>query len=122
MEILVAVNSKEVSSALRVLISQNGYKDKIIEIIHLTDLLKKLKSTAIKLVLIDWEFFDGDTIEMIILFKKAYSNLRFILLGIKKKDKKAAIEANIDAFYLKSDPPKDLISMITEFRNNNETV
>ena len=29
MEILVAVNSKEVSSALRVLISQNGYKDKI---------------------------------------------------------------------------------------------
>ena len=117
MEILVAVKSKEVRSALKVLISQNGSKDKITETIDLIDLLKKLKNRNIRLVIIDWEFFNGDTIEMITLFKKAYKDISFIILGIQKKDQKAARDANIDAFYLKSDPPQELVNIIGRFRD-----
>ena len=116
MEILVAVKSKEVRSDLKVLISQNGNKDKIVVTVELIDLLIKLKSQKIRLVIIDWDFFDGDTIEMITLFKKAYRDIKFIVLGIQKKDQKAAQDAKIDAFYLKSDPPKELINIIDGFR------
>ena len=117
MEILVAVKSKEVRSALKVLINQNGNKDKIIETVHLTDLLKNLKSQKLRLVLIDWEFFNGETIEMITLFKKAYKEINFIVLGMQKKDRKAALDASIKAFYLKSDSPKELINIIRRFRD-----
>ena len=116
MEILFAVKSKEVRSALKILINQNGNKDKIIETIDLIDLLKKLKRQKIRLVIIDWEFFYSDTIEMISLFKKAYRDINFILLGMEKKNQKAAQNANIDAFYLKSDSPKELINIIEGFR------
>ena len=116
MEILVAVKSKEVRSALKVLINQNGNKDKIIETVDLIDLLKKLKRQKIRLVIIDWEFFYSDTIEMINLFKKAYRDINFIVLGILKKDQKAVQDADIDAFFLKSDPPKELVNIIERFR------
>ncbi len=117
MEILIAVKSKEVRSALRVLVSQNGNKDKVIETIDLIDLLKKLKSQKIRLVIIDWEFLNEDTIEMITLIKKAYKDINFVVLGIQKKNKKEALDANIGAFYLKSDPPKELINIIRRFRD-----
>jgi DNA-binding NarL/FixJ family response regulator len=120
LEILVAVKSKEVRSALKALINQNGNKDKIIDTVDMIDFLKKLKSQKLRLVLIDWEFFDSGTIEMITLFKKAYTDINFIVLGMNKKDRKSAIDASIDAFYLKSDPPKELINRIRMFRNKHE--
>jgi DNA-binding NarL/FixJ family response regulator len=115
---LVAVKSKEVRYALKVLISQNGNKDKIIEVAELIDLLIKLKNQKIRIVIIEWEFFYNDTIEMVTLFKKAYKDIKFVIIGIQKREQKAVQDANIDAFYLKSDSPKELINIINEFRDN----
>ena len=53
---------------------------------------------------------------MINLFKKAYRDINFIVLGILKKDQKAVQDADIDAFFLKSDPPKELVNIIERFR------
>ena len=117
MEIAIAAKSREIRSALKLLISQSGNKDKITEPVDFIDLLKKIKNQKIRLVIIDWEFFNGDTVDLVTLFKKAYKDINFIVLGLRKKDQKAAQDANIDAFYLKSGNLKELVNVITKFRN-----
>jgi DNA-binding NarL/FixJ family response regulator len=60
--------------------------------------------------------FFGEALEMLTLIKKAYPEVSFIALGIMKETRKEAIEANLDAFYLKSDSPEELIKIIDNFR------
>lgn len=114
MRILVAAKDKLVRSALIFLINYGyiGIKEDVEEAIDSIHLLEKLRSKNVDMVIIEWGFFYDEALEMIALLKKAYPGIIFIATGIKKEDKKVALDAKIDGFYLRSDSPGKLINMI----------
>ncbi len=117
LKILIAARDTKVRSSLGFLIKYGTKNINTEAAVDLLDLLEKLRSRVIDLVLIEWEFFLGEALEMLALIKKAYPEVSFIAIGIMKKNGKEAIAANIDAFYLKSDSPEELIKIIDGFRD-----
>jgi len=118
LKILVAAKDKSVRSSLALLIEYEGKKDSIRDAGDQISFLEILRNFYIELVIIDWEFFFNENFEMMILLKKAYPEIAFIVTGIKKENKKNAANANMDAFYMWSDSPEELIKIINSFRKN----
>lgn len=116
LEILIAARDKTVRSALIILIKYNGQNDSIKDAWDLLGFLENLRNNETDLVIIEWGFFFGDNPEMMLLLKKAYPGLPFIVTGISRENKKEAFDANMDAFYLKSDSPEELLKLINSFR------
>jgi DNA-binding NarL/FixJ family response regulator len=117
LKILIAARDTKIRSSLRFLIKYGTENIRTEAAIDLLDLLEKLRSHVIDLVLIEWEFFLGEALEMLALIKKAYPEVSFIAIGIMKENRKEAMAANLDAFYLKSDSPEELIKIIDGFRD-----
>ena len=116
MEILIAARDKTVRSALILLIKYNCQNDSIMDAWDLLGFLENLRNNETDLVIIEWGFFFGDNPEMMLLLKKAYPGLPFIVTGISREIKKEAFDSNMDAFYLKSDSPEELLKLINSFR------
>lgn len=115
---LIAVKSKQVLSALRTLIEQSGFEDTVKEAMFFKDFLAKIRIGQIDLILLDWYFFDDDTIDMISFVRRINPKTNFIILGMQKKNKKDISSADVDTFFLKCDPPGELLRMIDSFRED----
>jgi len=117
-EILIAAKDKLVRSSLALLIEYEGRKDRIQNTGDPISFLEILRNFYIDLVVIDWDFFFNENFEMMTLLKKAYPDIAFIVTGIKKENKREAANADMDAFYMLSDSPEELIKIIDSFRKN----
>jgi DNA-binding NarL/FixJ family response regulator len=117
-EILIAAKDKLVRSSIALLIEYEGKKDIIQNAVDPISFLETLRNFYIDLVIIDWEFFFNENFEMMTLLKKAYPDIAFIVTGIKKENKRDSANANMDAFYMWSDSPEELIKIINSFRKN----
>jgi len=107
-------------SALRQLVSQYGEDDQIQEALYFKDLLTGIRLYKVDLVILDWDFFNSDTLEMISFIKKIHPSIGFIILGMKEKNRIEASKMDINTFFLKSDSPAKLLTLIDSFRKENK--
>ena len=75
-------------------------------------LIRTLAETPPDLLLLDWRLYGSPAPETCLLLRKAYPQLRIILLSVDANDEKAAKEAGADFIY-KGAAPDELIATLT---------
>jgi len=112
MEILLADDSPEVRSALRLLLEQEPLLATVTETSDMQSLLAYLGKCCPKIVLLDWELpglWRGD----IPVLKQAYcTQMKVIAMSSKYEARKEALAAGVDAFVSKTEPPEQIISTL----------
>ncbi|MBN1298629.1 MAG: response regulator transcription factor [Actinobacteria bacterium] len=122
MKILLAIKDRLVRSALKSLIRFNCTDDIAMDAADHLNFLEQLRNNKNDLVILEREFFFDDNPEMIILLKKAYPEINFIVTGINRESQREAIDAKMDAFYMQSDSPERLVELINGFRRGKKSV
>ena len=115
MRIMIAVQNKVLESALISLIDLFASGDEILSCSDQNSFFKNIKKANINLVLLDWDFFDSKTREVIRLSKQ-YNPLTRLICMDTHHDNVKKDNAGADAFYYKSNPPVELLNLINGFR------
>jgi len=112
MEILLADDSPEVRSALRLLLEQEPLLATVTETSDMQSLLAYLGKCCPKIVLLDWEL-PGLRRGDIPVLKQAYcTQMKVIAMSSKYEARKEALAAGVDAFVSKTEPPEQIISTL----------
>jgi len=113
---MIAAKNKILESALRSLLKLDSPDDEIFVTADSIGFFEKLSRLDLDLILLDWDFFNSETGDLIKMVKNDYPGTNLICMDIHHENIKNAFEACADAFYFKSDPPGELIKMIRDFR------
>jgi two-component system response regulator DesR len=112
MRILVADGRKTVRFALRVLLEQqNGFKV-VGETDSAEELLNRAQDTCPDLLLLGWELPGLVPMDSMVALRRVCPGLRVIALSGLPEARHAALEAGVDAFVSKGEPPERLLTTI----------
>jgi DNA-binding NarL/FixJ family response regulator len=109
MRVLLADDQAKVRSALRLLLEQQPDIEVLGEAVDATGLLDWLNMTRPDLVLLDWELPDL-TSEVLPVLRQSRPSLRVIALSGRPEACQAALDAGVNAFVSKTDPPERLLA------------
>ncbi len=84
----------------------------ILEVKDVETLIRSLADTPPDLLMLDWRLYGSPATETCRLLRKAYPDLRIILLSVDANDATAAKEAGAD-FIHKGASPDELIATLT---------
>jgi DNA-binding NarL/FixJ family response regulator len=82
------------------------------------DLREQISPTRPDLVLLDWELPGERALDTLSNLRTMYPDLRVIALSGRPEARQAALQAGVDAFVSKADPPEHLLAAI---RNSEQT-
>jgi two-component system invasion response regulator UvrY len=120
MRILLADDQPKVRFALRTLLErQSGFKV-VGEARSGQDLRDQIQPTRPDLVLLDWELPGERALDTLSKLRTMYPTLRVIALSGRSEARQAALQAGVDAFVSKSDPPEHLLAAIRDFERTGE--
>ena len=111
MHILIAENSKNVRSAIKLLLEQQSESYLIEEVETVSDLLEYVTKKCPDVIILDWNFTEM-TPDLISSFHDSCSHLILIVIDSDPLTKNKAFLAGSDYFVSKNDPPERLISAI----------
>jgi DNA-binding NarL/FixJ family response regulator len=111
MRVLLADDQAKVRSALRLLLDQQPNIEVLGEAVDATGLLDWLNATRPDLVLLDWELPDL-TGKLLPMLRERYPSLRVIALSGRPEARLAAMDAGVNAFVSKADPPERLLAAV----------
>jgi len=111
MSILLAEDQSKVRFALRVLLEQQPGFEVLDEAVDLGDLFTRAKKAHPKIVLLSWEL-PGLNSDCLSLLRKHSPDTAVIALSGRPEARQAALEAGVDAFVSKADPPERLLDTI----------
>jgi DNA-binding NarL/FixJ family response regulator len=114
---LLADDESNVRFALRVLLEQRLAVQVVGEATDVNDLLNGIKTACPDVVLLDWGFGDGATIDLLSLLRTRCPNLAVIVLSGHPEAREAALAAGADAFVSKADPPEQLLTAIRSLQS-----
>jgi two-component system invasion response regulator UvrY len=112
MRILLADDQTKVRFALRTLLERQPGLEVVGEARSGQDLRDQIVPTCPDLVLLDWELPGERTLDTLSNLRTMYPTLRVIALSGRAEARQAALQAGVDAFVSKSDPPERLLSAI----------
>ena len=112
MRILLADDQSKVRSALRLLLEQQPDVHILGEAVDVTGLLDWVKAACPDLVLLDWELPGLETDSLLPTLRELCPHLAVIALSGRPEARRAALEAGVDAFVSKGDPPERLLKTL----------
>ena len=109
--ILIADPDPSTRKAISLLLHRKLGTNGIIEVQDLETLIRALADTPPDLLLLDWRLYGSPAPETCRLLRKAYPNLKIVLLSVDADDALAAREAGA-AFIHKGASPDELIATL----------
>jgi DNA-binding NarL/FixJ family response regulator len=112
MHILLADNQAEVRSALRFLLEQEQDLSVVGEAAEAEALLAKDKATKPDLVLLDWELPGAQATDLVPALRSRCHRTIVIALSGRLEARQEALDAGVDAFVSKGEPPDRLLATL----------
>jgi len=112
--ILLADDQAKVRSALRLVLEQQPGFSILGEAVDATGLLDWVKAVCPDLVLLDWELPGLETDSLLSALRARCPHLKVIALSVRPEARRAALEAGVDAFVSKVDPPERLLAAVND--------
>jgi DNA-binding NarL/FixJ family response regulator len=110
--ILIADPDSATRKALILLLQRKLGTNCIIEVKDVETLIRSLADTPPDLLMLDWRLYGSPATETCRLLRKAYPQLKIVLLSVDADDESAAKEAGAD-FIHKGAPADELIATLT---------
>lgn len=117
MRILLADDQSKVRSALRLVLEQQPDVSILGEAVDATGLLDWVKAACPDVVLLDWELPGLEMDSLLPTLRELCPRLAVIALSGRPEARQAALDAGIDAFVSKGDPPELLLNAMDKCRN-----
>jgi DNA-binding NarL/FixJ family response regulator len=114
MRILVAEHRPKVRFALHALLGQMPGLEIVCEARDAGELLAQAKLVCPDLVLLDWSLRDLSPPDLLQALRQACPGLSIIALSGREEELPHALEAGVDAFVCKCDPPVRLLEAIDQ--------
>jgi DNA-binding NarL/FixJ family response regulator len=115
MRVLLADDRTQVRSALRVLLEQRLGLDIVGEAAETERMFALVQAATPDLVLLDWELPGLGSNGALSAMRRACPALSIIALSGRPEARRAALDAGVDAFVSKGDPPDRLLAAIDRF-------
>ena len=117
MRIMLADDQPKVRFALRVLLERQPGLKVTSEATHTEELLAQLEKTCPDLLLLDWELPGLKTDDLMSSLRALYPDLLIIALSGRSEARGPALEAGVDDFVSKADPPEQLLAAVSNCRS-----
>ena len=121
MHILLADKQVEVRSALRFLLEQELGMRVVGEAAEANALLAQDMATAPDIVLLDWELPGAQATDLLLALRSRCHSTIVIALSGRPEARRAALDAGVDAFVSKGDPPESLLGILYAVRDGGST-
>ena len=112
MRVLLADDQAKVRSALRLLLEQQPELEVVGEAAEVGGLLAQVRAIRPDLVLLDWELPGLQTVSLLPALRDLCPHLRVVALSGRPEARQAALDAGVDAFVSKGDPPERLLAAV----------
>ena len=113
--ILLADDSNEIRSALRLLLETRLDFVSIIEARDMEHVLTQVENTHPNVIILDWELPGHPSRERISVLRSLIPNLKIIVLNSRPELRDEILSEGADAFICKTDPPNILLEAMHEF-------
>ena len=114
MRVLLADDQSKGRSALRLLLEQDPGIQVLGEAVDTTGLLDWVKVACPDLVLLDWELPGLEADSLLPTLRELCPRLSVIALSGRPEARRAALDAGVDAFVSKGDPPERLLAVVND--------
>jgi DNA-binding NarL/FixJ family response regulator len=116
MNILIAEERKSLLSALKLLLeSEIDQIDYIREVSDRRDLNKAVEAEKPDILIMDGDFFNGNTKNAVISFKKYHPDMSLVIIGFDHGEKKKYLKLNVDLFITKGIPSARVLNSLIDF-------
>ena len=112
MKILIADDNPEVRSALRLLLELDSLPVIVMEASHMQELLEQLREYCPALIILDWELPGLQRSDIRDLLQAGCPQMKLIALSSKYEARQDALDAGVDAFVSKAEPPEQVLSAL----------
>jgi DNA-binding NarL/FixJ family response regulator len=112
MRILLADDQPRVRFALRTLLERQPDLEIVGEAGSGQDLRDQIEPAQPDLLLLDWELPGERPLDILSALRMMYPALRVVALSGRSEARRAALQAGVDAFVSKADPPEFLLAAI----------
>lgn len=112
MRILLADDQKKVCSALQLLLGLEPGVEIVGETAEARHLLQQVEQTLPDVILLDWELPGFSPNGLLHRLHALFPGLKVIALSGRPEARQAALEAGVDAFVSKCDPPDRLLAAL----------
>jgi DNA-binding NarL/FixJ family response regulator len=119
MRILIADDQPKVRFAMRVLLDRQPGLVVVGEAVHADSLLAQTETACPDLVLLDWELPGLPATELLVALRRSCPDLSVIALSGRPEARHTALNAGVDAFVSKIEPPELLLSAIADCRQGH---
>ena len=117
MRMLIADDRPQVRSALRLLLEQQPDLNVIGEAVDMQGLQDWVRSVCPDIVLLDWELPELLRNDVLSALRALCPRLLVIALSGRPEARQAALDAGVDAFISKGDPPERLLAAVNDCRH-----
>jgi DNA-binding NarL/FixJ family response regulator len=117
--ILIADPDSATRKALILLLRRKLGTNCIFEVKDLETLIRTLADTPPDLLLLDWRLYGSPAPETCRLLRKAYPQLRIVLLSVDAEDATAAKEAGADFIHKGASPDELIATLMPLLRKNS---
>jgi DNA-binding NarL/FixJ family response regulator len=121
MRVLLADGQPQVRLALSALLGQQPGLSVVGEAANAQTLLSQAAALRPDVLLVDWQLPPGRSDQLLPALREACPTTRVIALSARPEARLAALEAGVDAFVSKGDPPDQLLAAIERYRSRLST-
>jgi DNA-binding NarL/FixJ family response regulator len=112
MRVLIADDDATVRSALGLLLEQEVGLKVVGEAAEAAELLNQMRMTCANMLLIDWELPGLDAAELVLEVRMCCPDAVIVALSGRPEARMDALEAGIDMFVSKAEPPERLLDAL----------
>jgi DNA-binding NarL/FixJ family response regulator len=112
MRVLLADDQLKIRSALKLLLEQELGLRVVGEVAKVESLIPLANKTNPDVVLVDWKLLGCKATGLISALREKRPRLQVIALSGRPESRQAALEAGVDTFISKVDPPEQLLSAL----------
>ena len=112
--VLIADDQPQVRSALRLLLKQEAGTTVVGEASNLKQALEQAAEQRPDLLLLDWELPGGGGSAVLVGLRALRPGLKVIALSGRPEARWAALDAGVDAFISKGDPPEQFLAAVND--------
>jgi len=115
MHVLLADDQAEVRSALRLLLEQESGMHVVGEAAEVDALLAQNEAIQPDLVLLDWELPGAQATDLLSVLRARCRSTIVIAISSRPEARQQALDAGVDAFVSKGEPPDRLLTTLHAF-------
>lgn len=121
MRIVLADDSKEVRSALRLLLQESGergesspglFQSTIVEAANAAALIRHVEEGSFDIVLLDWELPGLPSGELVAEIRRLSPGCRVVAMSGQPEARKRSLALGVDGFVSKNEPPDELLKLL----------